>query len=466
MSKRDELLKDIYYNPLLGLGTARSLFNLVKNNGITFNYVKQWLDKQEGHQMFSAIKDVAYPAIVGSDNDFQIDLMFFDSLKQKNSGYHVIFTAIELTSRKAYAYKLKNKSETSVCDAFDMFVAAAGKINNLTSDNGSEFISNKFKKIAKSHGITQHFVDAGDKTKMGKIERFNRTLRDKITKYMKAFKTLRWEDALDNLVSNYNNTVHSRTGYKPNNVTPKIAAIIRAKEIARSQKAFDQIAKFKVGDKVRILKKKETFEKGGDRFTRSVYTIVKIDKLALIVQNPEGVTLQKRIKPYQAKKVAEIQHAPENEDIEKHSTKQHMKEVKLDRVLKRELPEPKKELVPAAPKRETKKYPQVGDRIQSLFKIRGGKTKYFEGVVRKVNQDTYTILFDDNQTLNMKKDEVELLEQKAEPVVGSRVKVAFTVGRRKQFYEGVVIEVKPSTYRIKFDDGDERFIKKEQVILI
>ncbi len=356
MSKRDELLKDIYYNPLLGLGTARSLFNLVKNNGITFNYVKQWLDKQEGHQMFSAMKDVAYPAIVGEDNDFQIDLMFFDSLKQKNSGYHVIFTAVELTSRKAYAYKLKNKSETSVCDGFDMFVAAAGKINNLTSDNGSEFISNKFKKIAKSHGITQHFVDAGDKTKMGKIERFNRTLRDKITKYMKAFKTLRWEDALDKLVSNYNNTVHSRTGYKPNNVTPKIAAIIRAREIARSQKAFDQIAKFKVGDKVRILKKKETFEKGGDRFTRSVYTIVKIDKLALIVQNPEGVTLQKRIKPYQAKKVAEIQHAPENEDIEKHSTKQHMKEVKLDRVLKRELPEPKKELVPAATKRETKKY--------------------------------------------------------------------------------------------------------------
>ena len=124
MKKQDELLKNIYYNPLLGLGSARSLFNLVKSNGITFNYVKQWVSKQESHQMFSGIKDIVYPAIVGEPNDYQIDLMFLDSFKHKNSGYHMIFTAIELTSRKAYAYKLKNKSETTIAEAFDLFLSS------------------------------------------------------------------------------------------------------------------------------------------------------------------------------------------------------------------------------------------------------------------------------------------------------------------------------------------------------
>ena len=47
------------------------------------------------------------------------------------------------------------------------------------------------------------------------IERFNRTLRDKITKYLIANKTKKWVTALPAIVNSYLTTVHSATGLTP-----------------------------------------------------------------------------------------------------------------------------------------------------------------------------------------------------------------------------------------------------------
>ena len=47
------------------------------------------------------------------------------------------------------------------------------------------------------------------------IERFNRTLRIRIDKYMTTNKTKKYIDVLDKLVKNYNNTVNSATGEIP-----------------------------------------------------------------------------------------------------------------------------------------------------------------------------------------------------------------------------------------------------------
>ena len=50
------------------------------------------------------------------------------------------------------------------------------------------------------------------------IERFNRSLRGKIDKYMTTHKTKKYIDVLNKLVNNYNNTVNSSTGEVPNNL--------------------------------------------------------------------------------------------------------------------------------------------------------------------------------------------------------------------------------------------------------
>lgn len=48
-----------------------------------------------------------------------------------------------------------------------------------------------------------------------KIERFNRTIRDKIHKYQITFKTKKFIDNLQTLVNSYNNTVHSLINMTP-----------------------------------------------------------------------------------------------------------------------------------------------------------------------------------------------------------------------------------------------------------
>ncbi len=41
------------------------------------------------------------------------------------------------------------------------------------------------------------------------VERFNRTIRDKLNQYFTGYDTHKWIDVIQNLVKNYNNTVHS-----------------------------------------------------------------------------------------------------------------------------------------------------------------------------------------------------------------------------------------------------------------
>lgn len=410
----EELMKKIYYDPSIGLGTARSLFKILKedNKKIKYNIVKEWVDKQENKQIFYHNKNIHYPAIIGQNNDYQADLMFLDEYATKNDGYHVIFTAIELTTRKAYAYKLKLKNKQTIVDAFTMFMSAVKTVNNLTTDNGSEFISGLFQKEIKDYNINHYLVDAGDKNKMGKIERFNRTLRDKINKYMKTFKTLRWCNVLDSLVKNYNNTINSSTGYKPNNVTIQMSYKIRNIERKRSQLAYDLINSFKVGDKVRLLKKKEMFQKGLPTYTKGIYTVEKIDKLALIVKNTNGVVIDRRIKPYQVLRVHSVEKAPEI-DAPVQSRSENKREITLDRNLKREFDDVEdgkviipKRLVVANEKRVEKDIFEVGGRVQAWF-TDGDEKKLYAGTIQKVNLKTFTVLFDDGDKRYMKKEELE-----------------------------------------------------------
>ena len=43
MEEKQKLLSDLYYNPKIGLISAKSLYDLVKNVGITFKEVKTLL---------------------------------------------------------------------------------------------------------------------------------------------------------------------------------------------------------------------------------------------------------------------------------------------------------------------------------------------------------------------------------------------------------------------------------------
>ena len=86
-------------------------------------------------------------------------------------------------------------------------------------------------------------------------ERFIRTLKSKIYKYMTSISKNVYIDKLDDIVDEYNNTYHATIKMKPIDV--KDNTYINAdKEINNKD------PKFKVGDHVRISKHKNIFTKG------------------------------------------------------------------------------------------------------------------------------------------------------------------------------------------------------------
>ena len=81
------------------------------------------------------------------------------------------------------------------------------------------------------------------------IERFNRTIKETMSKYFSANNTRKYIDVLDLLVEQYNNTIHSSS-----KMTPIEASLEFCRTILTP--------KFSIGDNVRITKKKNTFDKG------------------------------------------------------------------------------------------------------------------------------------------------------------------------------------------------------------
>ena len=102
------------------------------------------------------------------------------------------------------------------------------------------------------------------------VERFIRTLKTKIYKYMTAISKNVYIDKLDDIVREYNNTYHRTIKMKP-------ADVKDSTYIDNEKEVNDKDPKFKVGDHIRISKYKNIFAKGyTTNWSEEVFVITKI----------------------------------------------------------------------------------------------------------------------------------------------------------------------------------------------
>ena len=80
-------------------------------------------------------------------------------------------------------------------------------------------------------------------------ERFTKTLKNKIYKYMTSISKNVYIDKLDDIMNKYNNTYHRASKMKPVDLNPSIC-------INSSKEMYDKNYKFKIDDVVRISKYK------------------------------------------------------------------------------------------------------------------------------------------------------------------------------------------------------------------
>ena len=227
-------LQSLYYDPLIGLTTKERFYERIKKFGFSRKQVYDFVDKQSVDQQHRQITNKSYHSIIGQHNSYQGDLFFYNQYRKQNKNFCCALVLIEVTTRKAYAYPMKKKSETT--DKFKLFLKDIHKeINVLNTDLGSEFTSKKFNKLMKDNKITHYFSQVGDHNKQGKVERFIRTIRGLIERYFTAKGSVVWYDILNKLIENYNNTKNRAIGMTPNEVKLIDEDKIRNNEIEKGQ---------------------------------------------------------------------------------------------------------------------------------------------------------------------------------------------------------------------------------------
>jgi len=276
-------INEIYTNPantgsFSGLsGLSRALKE--KKIKATKSEIKKYLNSKESYSLHKP-KRLNYPRkqviVNGIDDTWQIDLVDVSSIKNENEGYKFIFTCIDVFSKYTQAAKMKSKDKYSSRDVFAEMIKKR-KPKKVQCDKGSEFFNDVFKKLLQEKGIRMYSTDSDLKASI--VERFNRTLKEKMWRFFTAKGTKKWIDVLPDFIKSYNNTYHRSIDKKPNQVIKAnegevFLTLYKHKKTGNSSTI--QI-KFKVGDYVRLSKIKKTFEKGyTPNWTREIFKIDKI----------------------------------------------------------------------------------------------------------------------------------------------------------------------------------------------
>ncbi|GMF15558.1 unnamed protein product [Phytophthora lilii] len=197
-----------------------------------------------------------------------------------------VLTAVNINSRLGYAKLLPNKTAAAVLFGTKTF-DCLNTVNILTSDNGSEFMNAQAQAFFKSKKIDHFNSEPGDQGTMGKIERFNRTFKQRQTKISPKKIT---HKLVSDIIENYNSTFHRSIGMTQNEAKDKVME----SELKHNQKEADLIEnEMEIGSNVLYRLKKQTFDKEATRWSKVVYKIVGIDGHRVQIRSKNGHTLYK-----------------------------------------------------------------------------------------------------------------------------------------------------------------------------
>ena len=216
------------------------------------------------------------PTIVsGPGVQLQADLMDVSSHADDNDGVKFLLTAVDVFSKRAWAVPMRSKSGVETERALRTAFAGSG-YDRLQTDKGREFKNVTVRRFLDEEGI-KSFSSEDDTIKAAIVERFNRTLRAKIHRYLTHTKSKRYIDRLDDMIDAYNSSVHSSTGVAPRDVNETNAGQIFIKLYESDALPIDVDPRLTVGDRVRISGARTAFERGyTHKWTREIFVVAEV----------------------------------------------------------------------------------------------------------------------------------------------------------------------------------------------
>lgn len=265
-----EILNRIYYNPSNsgGFSGIEALHRAARQYGIGKKAVKDWLSGEYVYSLHRPARKrwQRNRTIVTRINEqFQADLVDMREFSNKNNNFKYILTVIDVLSKHAWAIPLKTKLASEVKKGLEK-VFSDRKPLRLQTDQGREFNNQTVKDWLARKGVN-YFTTKNTDIKCAIVERFNRTLKNRMFRYFTKTGKQRYIDVLAKLIEAYNDSYHRTIRMKPN-----VVSTDNEKQIFRNTYGYANLRE--------LLKAEEPYSKGikvGD-FVRRKYMLKPLDR--------------------------------------------------------------------------------------------------------------------------------------------------------------------------------------------
>ena len=209
---------------------GRGVKCIPQNEQLAEEIHKPTIKKSKKRKVYSAFKD----------NIWGADLADMQLISKFNKGFRFLLCVINIFRKYAWVVPLKDKKGLINVNAFQSILKKSDrKPNKIWVDKGGEFYNSHFKKWLKDNNIEMY--SPHNEGKYVVAERFIRTLKNKIYKYMPSISKNVYIDKLDDIVDEYNNTYHRTIKMKPIDVKDNTYDNI-------DKEVNDSYPKFKVSD--------------------------------------------------------------------------------------------------------------------------------------------------------------------------------------------------------------------------
>ena len=186
----------------------------------------------------------------GIDRIWAADLVDMQAFTKFNRGVKYLLAVIDVFCKYGWLIPLKDKSGKSVASALKA-IFKEKKLKKMWVDKGKEFYNKDFKDLIELYSTE-------NEKKSSVVERWIRTMKEKMWKYFSANSTNVYINVLPDLVREYNNTRHSSIKTTPVKASKKENELRVWRNLYPDHlEIYDIKPKFSVGDRVRISKKKK-----------------------------------------------------------------------------------------------------------------------------------------------------------------------------------------------------------------
>ena len=225
----DKKFEQIYYSDDGYWRGKTAIHKLSKALGSMKEEAEKWLLKQPMYQIYlPAPKYIPRPnasmSLFTEQNDIhQADILYLPHDKLKKKTYKYALNVVEVASKYKGSYQLTTKNAKEVAQAFQWIYqnTSLAYPKTLIINVGKEFYGD-VTKLMEKHDVMIQRGDPSQHRSQGIVERFNRTLADRLFSYQyhkelenQSKSNREWVSWLQNVVSALNNEKTRLIGMKP-----------------------------------------------------------------------------------------------------------------------------------------------------------------------------------------------------------------------------------------------------------